>query len=313
MSVHLEIFESKNRRDAALKTAAFTISILLLMWFVKIFDGTDLPKPDYGIELNFGTSDIGSGDIQTFNQPNNLPDRHESAPPAAKENKTETTKAVALPPKTEPVKVKEQPSSDITSKVESPVKVKTTENTKPAPTTPVKAAPTKAAEPKPEPAKPTPVADAGSLYSKPGSKTGGNGSVGTTNKPGGNNNGDGKPGEVGDKGVPEGKPDAPLYKGRQGSGNPAPTGGALQLTGWNWAKKPVVDDDSDEVGNIKFEIKVDDQGELISIRAVSFTVSQRLVNLYKKAIERVSFVPTNNGVRPPVSTGTINIKINPRN
>ena len=312
MSFQLEIFEQKNRREAALKTAGYTIAILLLMWFVKIFDGSDLPKPDYGIELNFGTSDIGSGNIQTFNQPNDAPEKHESAPPAAKETKVETAKAVPLPPKVEPVKVKTPPSSDITSKVESPVKVKATENNKPAPT-PAKTASVAKAEPKPEPAKPAPVADAGSLYSKPGSKTGGNGSIGTNSKPGGNNNGDGKPGEVGDKGVPEGKPDAPLYKGRTGSGTPTSSGSGLQLTGWTWSRKPVVEDDSDEVGNIRFEIKVDDQGDLISVRAVSFTVSQRLVNLYKKAIERVSFVPTNNGARPPVSTGVINIKINPRN
>jgi periplasmic protein TonB len=314
MSMTVDIFENKNKRDAALKTAAYSITLLLLMWFVKIFDGSDLPKPDYGIELNFGTSDIGSGDVQTFNEPNNSPERHESAPPAAKEPNPEPAKAVALPPKVTPEKIKTPPSTDITSKVESPVKVKASENTKPA-VQPVKTAPVKPVEPKPEPAKPAPVADAGSLYTKSGSKTGGNGTTGTTSRPGGNNNGDGKPGEIGDKGVPEGKIDAPLYKGRTGSGNPTPasSGSGLQLTGWKWSRTPVVEDDSDETGYIRFEIKVDEEGNLIAVRPVNFTVSQRLVNLYKRAIERVNFVATNSGARPAVSTGTVTIKINPRN
>jgi periplasmic protein TonB len=319
MSVQLELFEEKNRREAAIYTALVTGAVLCLFYFITIFKETDQLKPDYGIEVNFGTSDKGSGDIQTYNKANDLKEKIESAPEASKAKKDVAPPVVKpVEPKVEKVvKAPAKEETAVTSKVESPVKIK--EAPAKAKPTPVKPAETaKPAPAKVEPVKPTPVPpkpDAGSLYSKPGAKTGGNGTVGTTSKSGGNNNGDGAKGEVGDKGDPKGKIDAPLYSGKPGGGGGTGTasGNSLNLTGWTWSKKPVVNDNSDETGNIKFEIKVDDQGEILSVRVLSTTVSQSVVNLYKRAIEKVSFVPTGSGNRPAVSTGTINIKINPRN
>ncbi len=320
MSAYLEHFEEKNKREAAIYTALVSGIILCLFYFITIFKDADIVKPDYGIEVNFGTSDLGSGNIQTYNKANDLPNEEESAPETSKA-KVETPAPPVIKPveaKSEKIKViKEAPV--VTSKVESDVKVKETKDTKakPIPTKPVetsKPAPVKAEPVKPAPIPPKP--DAGSLYSKPGAKTGGNGTVGTSSKPGGNNNGDGAKGEVGDKGDPKGKVDAPLYSGKPGGGGgsgAASGSNSLNLTGWTWSKKPVVNDNSDETGNIRFEIKVDDQGEILSVKVLSSTVSQSVVNLYKRAIEKVSFVPTGSGNRPAVSTGTINIKINPRN
>ncbi len=323
MSIYLEQFEIKNKREAAIYTALVSLTILCLFYFITIFKDADIVKPDYGIEVNFGTSDKGSGDIQTFNKPNDLKNEEESAPEESKVVSKAPPIIKPIEPKVEKVKVapvKDEPA--ITSKVESDVKVKETKEAKVKPTTkPVETAKPVPAKPVPakvEPVKPTPVPpkpDAGSLYSKPGSKTGGNGTVGTSSKPGGNNNGDGSKGEIGDKGDPKGKVDAPLYSGKPGGGGGtgAASGNSLSLTGWTWSKKPVVNDNSDETGNIRFEIKVDDQGEILSVKVLSTTVSQSVVNLYKRAIEKVSFVPTGSGNRPAVSTGTINIKINPRN
>lgn len=316
MSVTLEIFEEKNRREAALYTALVSALILFLFYYIKIFAEADEVKPDYGIEVNFGTSDKGYGDIQTFNKPSDIKKAIESAPEASKVTKTVSPAPKPVEPKMEKVKAPlVKADAAITSKVESPVKMKEITDSK-AKATPVKVEPVKATPAAPpvkvEPAKPVPKPDAGSLYSKPGVKTGGNGTIGNTATPGGNNNGDGAKGEIGDKGDPKGKVDAPLYSGKPGSGGTA-AGNSLNLTGWTWSKKPVVNDDTDEVGYIKFEIKVDDQGEILSVRPISFTVSQSVVNMYKRAIEKVSFVATTNGNRPAVSTGTINIKINPRN
>ncbi|MES2797574.1 MAG: hypothetical protein V4683_16520 [Bacteroidota bacterium] len=315
MSVFLKDFEEKNKREAAVYTMLVTGSLLFLFYFITIFKDADIVKPDYGIEVNFGTSDKGSGDIQTFNKPNDLKNDFESAPEQSKAIK-DVAPPVVKPaePKVERVKELTKVETAVTSKVESPVKIKEApEKAKPTPTKPVEAA--KPAPAKVEPVKPTPVPpkpDAGSLYSKPGSKTGGNGTKGTTSTPGGNNNGDGAKGEVGDKGDPNGKVDAPLYSGKPGGGGTG-SGNSLNLTGWTWSKKPVVNDNSDETGTIKFEIKVDDQGEVLSVKVLSTTVSRSVVNLYKQAIEKVSFVPTGSGARSAVSTGTINIKINPRN
>lgn len=322
MSIYLAQFEEKNRREAAIYTAIVSAIILSLFYFITIFKDADIVKPDYGIEVNFGTSDLGSGNIQTYNKANDLPNEEESAPEASKAKVETPAPPLIKPVESKPEKVKVVKEAPVvTSKVESDVKIKETKDTKakptPAATKPVetsKPAPVKAAPVKPTPIPPKP--DAGSLYSKPGAKTGGNGTVGTSSKPGGNNNGDGAKGEVGDKGDPKGKIDAPLYSGKPGGGGgsgAASGSNSLNLTGWTWSKKPVVNDNSDETGNIRFEIKVDDQGQLLSVKVLNATVSQSVVNLYKRAIEKVSFVATGSGNRPSVSTGTINIKINPRN
>lgn len=322
MSVQLELFEEKNRREAAIYTALVTGAVLCLFYFITIFKETEQLKPDYGIEVNFGTSDKGSGDIQTYNKANDLKEKIESAPEASKAKKDVAPPVVKpVEPKVEKVvKAPAKEETAITSKVESPVKVKEAPvKAKPTPVKPAETAkPAPAAPAKVEPVKPTPVPpkpDAGSLYSKPGAKTGGNGTVGTTSKPGGNNNGDGAKGEVGDKGDPKGKIDAPLYSGKPGGGGGtgSASGSSLSMTGWKYARALSVNDNSDETGSIKFQIKVDDQGEVLSVSVLSSTVSRSVVNLYKAAIEKMNFVPTGSGSRPAVSTGTINIKINPRN
>jgi hypothetical protein len=327
MSAYLESFELKNKREAAIYTAAITAAILCLFYFITIFKDADTIKPDYGIEVNFGTSDKGSGDLQTFNEASDLKNPEESAPKETNDVKN-TAPPIEKPaePKVEKVKAATKVETAVTSKVESPVKikeapakakptpVKTEEATKPAKPTPTPA--------KVEPAKPTPIPpkpDAGSLYSKAGTKAGGNGTKGTSTTPGGNNNGDGAKGEVGDKGDPKGKIDAPLYSGKPGSGGTGGggagggSGSSLEMSGWKIGRKLEVNDNSDDTGMVRFEVKVDDQGQLLSIKVLQNTLSQSLVNKIKKALESASFVPTGAGNLPPVSTGRFTYRINPRN
>lgn len=313
----LNRLERENRQKAFVVTLVFHVLLLLLFFFLKAWQATDAHLEDAGIELNFGLDNVGSGDIQTRNQPSPLPNREESQPPAEKKQPEPAEPLERTPPRAEPVRTKapraeEEP--DLTSKVESPVKVaespvkKVETAPKPLPK------PEVAAKPVETPPSPPRQPDAKAMYKRnPGSTGGsgsGNGTVGTNPNPGGNNNGDDK-GAVGDKGNPQGTLDAKALYGKPGSGGGG--GSSLSLTGWTWTSRPVVNDQSSETGRIVIQIKVDDQGDLISVKILEKTVSQSVAELYKRAVERLSFVPTNaSGVRPAQSTGTITFVIRSR-
>lgn len=313
----LNRLERENRQKALVATLVLHVLLLLLLFFLKAWQATDTHLEDAGIELNFGLDNVGSGDVQTRNQPNPLPNREESQPPVEKRQPQPAEPVDRVPPRVEPVRTKSLPveeEPDITSRVESPVKVaerpvkKVERITKSEPKSEVVA---KAVETPPAPPR---QPDARTAYKRtPGSTGGGgagNGTVGANPNPGGNNNGDDNSG-VGDKGNPQGTLDAKALYGKPGSGGGG--GSSLSLTGWTWTSRPIVNDQSSETGRIVIQIKVDDQGDIISVKILEKTVSQSVAELYKRAVERLSFVPTNaSGVRPTQSTGTITFVIRSR-
>ena len=297
--------EKSDQLKAGTITLVLNGLLLFSLFFLNAWTAPLPQMPMYGVELNFGLDNVGSGDIQTKNKASDLKNKVESKPAETKEipklQPEKVEKVEVKPVKvTKPV-VKDPPIK--VSKAESPVKVPEVKETeKPKPTT--KPVESKPVETKPVEA-PKPQVDSKALYKKGNSKA--NGTTGTSDQPGGKNNGDDKNKE-GDKGDPEGKVDEKaLYgnKGKGGNGNGGGGGASLNLTGWTWSAKPTVNDDSDESGKIVFQIKVDDQGDVISIRIIEKTVSQSVAEIYKKAVERINFVATSSGDRPSSSTGTI--------
>lgn len=311
----LNRLERENRQKAFVATLVFHVLLLFLFFFLNAWQANDRHLEDAGIELNFGLDNVGSGDIQTRNQASPLPIREESQPPAEKKQPEPAEPIERVPPRVEPIRTKTPRGEDepeVTSKVESPVKV-VERPVKKIETAP-KPTPEVATKPIETPPAPPRQPDARATYKRnPGSTGGsgsGNGTVGTNSNPGGNNNGDDQSG-VGDKGNPQGTLDAKALYGKPGSGGGG--GSSLSLTGWTWTARPVVNDQSAETGRIVIQIKVDDQGDLISVKVLEKTVSQSVAELYKRAVERLSFVPTNaSGVRPAQSTGTITFVIRSR-
>ncbi len=115
--------------------------------------------------------------------------------------------------------------------------------------------------------------------------------------------GQGETDQPGDQGDPEGDPDPrALYTGRPGSGS---GGASLDLAGWNWDFKPKPNDTSDEGGKIIFEIKIDDEGEILSIRTIEKTVSPSVEKVYRDAVALLTFSRTSNTTAPPTSKGRI--------
>ncbi len=298
--------ESKDRERIAFSWAlslGVTAAVLVLFVFIRLTRNMPVPTPmELFVEVNYGTDNIGSGNIQTFNKPSDSKVAENMRPEPEKEvRSTVTPKPVPPAPKTEEVrktttKAVEKPV--ITSKTESPVEEKERPDTKKS-STGSNAAP--AAKPAPEK-----QVNKDALFSKSkGGSAGSNGTNGTASGTGGNNNGDDASG-VGDKGVKSGSLYAKSYSGGGGGGG---TAVGLDLNGWNWNKRPVVDDKSDATGDIVFKITVDKNGKVKNVITLSSTVTDyAVVNQYRNAVRASTFVAKSANV-PDESVGTITFKI----
>ena len=117
------------------------------------------------------------------------------------------------------------------------------------------------------------------------------------------------PGTTGNKGKPGGDLSSLNYEGTPGNGGNG-TGASLDLAGWVWEKKPVVDDQSNEEGKIVFQITVDEEGEIVGIRTLEKTVSNKVERIYRTEVEKLTFLKKRgyNAVAG-TSTGTITFRI----
>jgi len=274
MSV-LTIYSTENGKN---ETLGWLISIgfhslIFLFFFFTLAVKQQIPAPpEYGIEVNFGTSDEGFGDVQNFSPPgpDPAPDKAEATPTTPVDEIKSQEPEAAEPEK---VITGEDETVNIT-----PEKQPARTEVEPAPA-PVKQSPTK----------PT----AQSLF--PSDKT----------SPSNNNNGN-KPGTVGDMGVKNGDPDArSQYSGNPGIGK----GGKLEMVGWKWDKKPTINDESAEEGKIVFQVKVDEEGNIIAVNVLEKNVSPALVKKYQKEVEELSFSRTSGGNTGEGATGRITFLI----
>lgn len=281
--------ERKNQRKALAITLVVQGLVFLLFWYTKIWSAEEmkLELPEPGFEVNYGTDDEGGGNVQSYNQPSDLPNNDESQPA---EKETEVAPVA---------KVNPTPSSKetvISSVVKSPVSV--SENTKK--TTIVSTKPT------PEPEE---KIDEGALFKK---KTTSNGTRGSNPNPGGNSNGT-DAGKIGDKGSPNGKiNNSTNYTGNgSGSGDGA-SSSSVNISGWRIANRPNVKDDTGETGMIRFTIKIDEDGNIIKLVIAENSFSNSLAQKYKRAIEKSKFIKTSSGPSPKEATGSITFRVGER-
>jgi TonB family protein len=270
-------YREEHRREALIGTILIHAALAALFIFT-VFKGPDPPLETLGgdgVELNYGVDEVGSGDIQSQAPANESKNREDSRPPAAQPDPT-PPRPVAQPDPTPPAQTRV-----VTSEAEeSPVTVPPV--TKPAPA--VKE------EVKPEP--PRPKVDQRAVFTpRANSNTGGgNGVNGTSNAPTGNNNGD-NPGTVGDKGDPRGTYGGTAYSGEPGSGGrgTSPGSGGLEMSGWAVVSKPNVAALDNNSGFVRYQIKINADGEVESVRKVSGNVSPAQDRACRDALERVEF------------------------
>ena len=277
----MEAQEKRNRRVGIWFSLGIHSAMFLILFFVMAWRAPDPPLPEFGIELNFGLDDQGSGDIQ--------PEK-----PVGDEGVSEKAEAVDQPSEAVPEEVKEDSKvaeadkavEQAVSKIESPVVVKeekkeTTEakETKKADTTPAKV----------EATVPTTKQTATTEVPKKGDP----GTQGDDAK------------KTGDKGSEQGKLDAAALYGTPGGGGGG-TGMNLQMSGWAWADKPTLPELPDnESGRVEFEIECDGNGDITGITTLVRTLSPKAEQMLKDVIRNNSLVRTSGGKVPERSKGKI--------
>ncbi len=292
MSEHEQ--QKKNERTAMVTTIAINALVLLVLFFIAAWKAPNPPNPEYGIEINFGTESTGSGNIQP---------KDPVGSEQVKEDVQESQQQQEVPTESNEAKVEEAKPSEtvpieqtVTSKIESPVKVKEVKKEEAKPIEkPKEKAPEKKVEQKVEE---KPKANPIAAYNPNKSNT--ENASSKAGKPGGEGDDVNK---AGDKGSPEGKPDANAYFGKPGGGG---GGFGLQMSGWDWdqtPKAPAIPDD--HAGIVVFEIEVDEQGDIINITTKEKTLSPEAVKLCRQEIEKRSLVRKAGGVVPQRSKGLV--------
>jgi outer membrane biosynthesis protein TonB len=314
--------EKKNKNIALAISLGFHALLLLLLYFFVTFQPPDPPWSAGGVELNFGLDPAGYGDIQSLAPPNDSKNT-EDAKPGPPNSKSD----IVTPVDEAPVeRVKEsvpqpEPEADnsLTTEEDSPVEVKEKKVDKPVEK--------KIEKPKPveKPVEKVAEKPAEKPVQKPVEKKvdnralmepGAGGNAGTKNTTPGNNNGD-KPGTVGDQGDPRGTLNGKALYGDPGTGGGSGGGdGAgtrVSITGWVPDSKLKVDPEKLDEGKVVFQVKIDDQGNILSVSVIERTVSAASVDLCRREVEKLTFSPTSSNPNPaPTSTGTITFIIKSR-
>lgn len=288
-------FESKKNIQAGSYTAVICVLMLVIFIFVK-WGMPPLPPPvvDEGIEVNLGNSDAGLGNDQPFEPGDPAPASQQTAyvPPKAEVAK-EDVKDIETDDKDEDAPVIKKPP------VAKPEATKVPEKEV------VKSKPVKNPTPAETPAPPVPKAKA-VFKGVNGSGTGGN--EATTYKKGGN---EGIAGGNGDQGRTGGNPDSKNYTGG-GRGN---SGIAIKsgLSGRTFTRVHSYTDDFNENATVAVDIKVDQNGNVISAsyQPRGSTTSESFFK--EKAIEIVRKSKLNSNPNgPDEQTGTVLVKFKVR-
>lgn len=241
----MNLLETKYEKKSAIITTVISVGLILLL---LLFGFTYLdPPPENGIAINFGTTEVGSGDVQPTEPIKSSPQKN-TTPPSEPQEETSTpveeevaTQDTEDAPVIEKEKEKEKNKSQEEEEVKEPVKEVEPQKEK---------EPEK--EPDPQPEKST--SDAlNSILNGP-------------EKDGKANGGEGNDNQAGDKGDPDGDPNATSYYG-QGQGLDGD--GNYRLGGRKALNKEKFVQDCNESGVVVVKIEVNQQGKVISASAGS--------------------------------------------
>ncbi len=267
--------EQRNRNIGLITSLGIHAALLLLFLFIMAWRAPNPPLPEFGIELNFGLDDQGSGDIQP------------ETPPASEQTDEQTEEVEAAPEVTE----QQAPQQEtIVSEQESVVAVKE-EKPKEEVVKPKETEKPKEEVKKEEPKKSEETKTSAATETKANTES--------TQSQGDDKN------KTGDKGNPEGSLDAKALYGKQGGGGGG-DGLSLQMSGWAWADNPKIPGLPDnEDGRIVFEIECDSEGEIIGITTIERGLSPRAEQLLKEEIRKNSLIRTSGGQTPERSKGKV--------
>tara|TARA_A100000171_G_scaffold52661_1_gene72228 strand:+ start:341 stop:1315 length:975 start_codon:yes stop_codon:yes gene_type:complete len=299
--------EKKDKKFSMIMSVIVHGTILTFLLFLVAWRQPDPPIPEYGIELNFGLEEAGSGDIERENEAEIEETENDTPPESEQESEEDPTEETpveqevneVVPPKQEVVKEvaketpkpKEEVKAEVVQEKESEVKaeekkveevVEKKEEEKPP--VEVKKEVTKSVEEKKEEVKPkpVPVVDQRAIM-------GGGKKAESDSKEAASNNQGKEVDKRGNMGDPKGKTTA---NGTKPGG--ADLGVSLSLDGWKWERPPAEKDDSQIEGVIKFRIEVDDRGTVINVTKIPGTTisDNTIIEFYKKQVEKLAFIQT---------------------
>lgn len=280
--------KNKDKQIGWLVSFSVHALILVLFFFIMAWQAPDPPLPEYGIELNFGLEQAGSG----FEQPTVTPTPPTIEDEGEPEEQIEEVQEQIIEEPQESVPEEETAAEELpdSRQEDSPVETQPTEE--PTPADPVKKEIDEEGQPGSEPVKQETVVEpkVAKKVANPKTLYPGASSQGSKEK------------EAGDAGDPEGSVDSRALLGKSGGGG----GPSLDLAGWRWDNTPNPNDNSKENGRIVFIIKVDDNGEVFSVITRERTVSATVEQLYRREVEKLTFSPiSGNTIIAPISTGKI--------
>ncbi len=273
LGVNSNSLEQKSRTQSALITILVQGFLFLAFYFIVVWEQPNPPTPTYGMELNLGFSDLGSGDqSQVLSNTSENPSTEEAAPgeiipaqQAAVASNTPTT-TLAKVSTSQAVTTKPSPIKGETLANATPVK----EETKEVSTT------QKVVE--------QPKVDQRALFG-----AGGKSGTGSTSS---SSTGQGNSDSKGDQGQPTG----------------ASNGGAgysLDLAGWDFASRPTINDRvSTRNGRIVFKITVDGSGKVVQALPLEYNVSNEVLAYYRQVVNQLDFKKSG-GAAADFSTGKI--------
>lgn len=267
--------------------------VFLVLFFLVAWRAPNPPNPEYGIELNFGLDQAGTGDVQ----PTTPVGSDNTDQIAELEENTEDESSPQTNNETEQEQTEVAPvEQEVISKVESPEVIEEKEE--------VKDVPKNVEKPVEKKEEPKVVEEPKAVY-QPNTKSTADGDAKKTEgQPA--SQGDSKS-ATGDQGNPEGALDAKALYGKQGGGDGGPS---LDLAGWEWDHIPEPKTPDNELsGRIVFTIEVDENGDLIRYRKESGTVSAAAERACIEAIQRLTFTKKAGARVPPVSKGKITFVI----
>ncbi len=288
--------EVKSKRIGWTVTIVVHAIILLFFWWYNVWPFNPPALPDYGTEINFGISDVGSGDVQNTNPPSdeNTENNEEaaasaaSAQSAAESAESETEEDADI---NEAAETAENDDSDVSASETNESQTSSESQSTSEQETEAETdndADTESDNPK----------DSNS----DSEATNDNESDGAQQ----NNNGD-DANETGDKGQEDGKiNDKDIYHGQAGGGG----GTGAHITGWIADGRTKECEKSAETGKIIFKIKIDEDGEMVSVKVIESTVSAATVSCYQDQIEQLSFTPKDSNDDPAeFSEGTYTVNL----
>jgi outer membrane biosynthesis protein TonB len=299
--------EKKNQRIGMGVSIGIHGLLLILFFLIMAWREPDPPVPEYGIELNFGLDAVGSGEIQP-EQPSATPQLIEEqiiSEEIIEEPAEETVEEVPVeetPVQEEPNLIEEQIIQD--SEMEDSPDVIEPSETQPEPPVEQEIEPEIVEETTPEPEEEEVVEEQPVARNDNASETvvDGQGTSEEADSDAETTSQGDDTDVAGDEGDEQGTLDSRALYGTYGGGG----GPLLELTGWIWDFAPDPKDTSNENGRIVFEIKIDDMGEIISVRTLEKTVSPAVERIYKNEVASLTFSPISSNTSPAaVSTGKI--------